>query len=114
VPEVDPFTQGMEGTAASLSALTEACADDGACSREFDDLGADIDRALARLDGDAAILHVPAEVATNGPADVVVDDVRFLALLRAVISDGGSSGGGFVPGIVPTLVRQELDGGVPG
>ena len=113
VPEVDPFAQGMEGTAASLSALTAACADDRACAREFDDLGVAIDEALAGLDADPVTVHVPAEVATAGPADVVVDDARFLALLRAVISDGGSSGGGFVPGMVPTLVRQALDGAFP-
>lgn len=110
VPEIDPFTEGIEGTTAALEALAGACADDRACSKETADLGAEIDEALEQLDASPVTVRVSANAATDGPADVVMDDIRFLAMLRQVVSDGGSSGGGYVPGAVPAIVREALGG----
>lgn len=110
VSEVDPFTEAIVGTPAALDDLARACAEDTTCAAAFPDLRASIHEALARLEESPITVSVPADAAANAPADVVVDDVRFVALLRQILSDGASSGGPFDVGAVPAAVAAALRG----
>lgn len=115
VPEVDPFTEAIEGTRAALDAVSGACEEDPTCAAEMPDLSGSIDETLELLDASPITVDVPADAATDAPATVVVDDARFLSLLRQMLSDGGSSGGANTPSLIPATVagvlRGELDSG---
>jgi pimeloyl-ACP methyl ester carboxylesterase len=49
VPEVDPFTEAIEGTRAALAAVSRACEEDPTCAAEMPDLSGSIDETLELL-----------------------------------------------------------------
>jgi pimeloyl-ACP methyl ester carboxylesterase len=110
VPEVDPITEAVRGTEAALETLSEACEHHRRCSKEFPDLRAAIDEALERLAEEPIAVRISQDASIAGPVDVVIDDARFLSLLRQIMSDGGSSGERYVPGAVPVAVLEALAG----
>lgn len=115
VPTVDPITEAILATPAALDALAAACADDRRCADRVRDLEASIDRSLARLDAspvtvDVPVENVPAAAGVTGAVWVVVDDLRFLSLLRQILSDGASSGPSYDPSTLPATVTAARRG----
>ena len=107
VPEIDPFTEAIEGTRAALARVAGACASDRSCNRAFPNLDGSIAKALKKL----KTRPVEVAVETSGePATVVYDDVRFLVSLRQLLSDGGSTGGfTYTPSPLPATVAAAVD-----
>jgi pimeloyl-ACP methyl ester carboxylesterase len=121
VPTVDPLIESVEATRAALDALGRACADDRRCAARVGDLVTTIEETVERLDTSpatvtVAVEDVPAAAGATEPVDVVVDDLRFLAMLRQILSDGASSGESYDPKTLPATVaaarRGEFDSDV--
>lgn len=121
VPNVDPMTEAIEATRAALESLGRACAADRRCTDRVGDLGRAIEETVERLDGEpvtvtVAVEDVPAAAGVTQPVEVVVDDLRFLSMLRQILSDGASSGEAYDPKTLPATVaaarRSEFDAGV--
>ena len=112
VPGTDPRATAVEATRASLSDVLAACAAESACATAFPDTGTLLDRALAELANRPVTLSL--KVAGQEPAQVLLDDALLLRLLRAMVSDGGSSGSFMRPGSVPAVLDGALAGRLQG
>jgi pimeloyl-ACP methyl ester carboxylesterase len=107
--QVDPRREGARALHASLEHLASLCRDDRRCRRQFGDPSVTLERALRRLAGAPQRVEV-LDPASGEDVSVLVDDVMLLRLLRAVLSDGGSSGSLFLPESVPALVSLAARG----
>jgi pimeloyl-ACP methyl ester carboxylesterase len=121
VPVVDPLREGVESTLAAFEALGRACSDDRRCADRVGNLVATVERTAERLDAEPATVTIPAEnvpasAGVTEPVDAVIDDLRFLSMLRQILSDGASSGESYdpktLPGTVAAARRGDFDTGV--
>ncbi|WP_374458014.1 alpha/beta fold hydrolase [Nocardioides sp.] len=107
--QVDPRREGALALRTSLEHVAALCRDDIRCRRQYGDPSVTLERALRKLAGAPERIEV-LDPATGEEVSVLVDDVMLLRLLRAVISDGGSSGSLFLPESVPALVSLAARG----
>lgn len=105
VPQIDPFSEGIEGTRAALGQMAAACRADGACSRRFPDLERAFDAAITALDHHP--LSLPARVDAGGEAvNVLLDGSMLLRGIRTLLAGEGD----VVEGATPAVIYAALDG----
>ncbi len=107
VPGVDPRRTSLEGTRAATRAVLASCAATSACVRAFPKVESSLDGAFASLK--AAPVIVPMRSAGTA-YDVYFDDAMLARLLRAMLSDGGSTGRLLLPESMPALLDLVRDG----
>ena len=108
VPGSDPRVIAVDSTRASLEAALRACASDPRCDAAFPDVETLLDRALTALaDRPVTVEMTPAG---QDAVDVLIDDALLLRLLRAMLSDGGSSGSFMRAASVPAVLDAAVSG----
>lgn len=105
VPGSDPRVVAATATIPQLEAVLAACSADQDCAAAFPDARASLARALKRLATAPVTLRLE-DAASSGRVPVVFDDAMLLRTLRAMLSDGGSSGPLMTPQAVPAVLDR--------
>ena len=101
VPGVDPRQTSLDATSEATRAVLASCAADERCARAFPDVASSLDDAFAALEQEPVNVPMTGDGTTY---DVHVDDALLARLLRAMLSDGGSSGRLLLPESIPALL----------
>ena len=107
--QVDPRVEGAHALHEAIGSLDSRCAADPRCARAYGSVAETLDTALSELHRHPLVMDVPGP-AVGEVTRMYVDDVMLLRLLRAVLSDGGSSGSLYLPESVPAIVALAAKG----
>ena len=107
LPGVDPRRISLDATSRAPRAVLASCTADARCAKAFLEVGSSLDDALATLEADP--VKVPMTSAGT-PYDVHFDDAMLARLVRAMLSDGGSTGRLLLPESLPALLDLVNEG----
>ena len=103
LPGTDPARIAAQALPAVVQELLAQCRRDAQCGSRYLANGEDL-KAARQAVRNPIVLPAPS---TGGPTtNILLDEERFLRVLRQLTSDGGSSGSAFMLGSVPRLIHD--------
>ncbi|MGZ5404580.1 MAG: alpha/beta fold hydrolase, partial [Nocardioides sp.] len=107
LPGADPRRTSLHATREATRAVLATCAADARCAQAFPQVESSLDDAFAALEAEPVIVPMSSAGTSH---DVYFDDALLARLLRATLSDGGSTGRLLLPESVPALLDLVNEG----